>query len=216
MWGIYTPQKSNPLSLVAWKEGWISEVWICHVDASQNWDNFFWVSWHVWLGFVRNVKDELEMLTKDLKSCLMTHKSILIMALADQSLVLILPMLYMGDLCIQTDIIDVIWGFATFMFLQAKWSNYSNQPHTWSSTEFSPEQTSTNDLQHVTLYDGCHDVSMDENYLVAEVLTTVSHVYLRSSLKALSDEWTLFRQVNESSICVLCDTTDTYLERTDG
>ena len=29
---------------------------------------------------------------------------------------------------------------------------------------------------------------MDENYLVAEVLTTVSHVYLRSSLKALSDE----------------------------
>jgi hypothetical protein len=54
------------------------------------------------------------MLTKDLKSCLMTHKSILIMALADQSLVLILPMLYMGDLCIQTDIIECYLGLCYF------------------------------------------------------------------------------------------------------
>ena len=67
-------------------------------------------------------------------------------------------------------------------------------------------------VETVTSYDGCHDISMDENYLVAEVLTTVSHVHLRSGLKALSDERTLSRQVNESSICILCDTT--YLGNT--
>ena len=34
-------------------------------------------------------------------------------------------------------------------------------------------------VETVTSYDGCHDFSMDENYLVAEVLTAVSRVHLR-------------------------------------
>ena len=34
-------------------------------------------------------------------------------------------------------------------------------------------------VETITSYDGCHDISMDENYLVAEVLTTVSRVHLR-------------------------------------
>ena len=49
-------------------------------------------------------------------------------------------------------------------------------------------ETSLPYVETVTSYDGCHDISMDANYLVAEVLTTVSHVHLRSSFKALSDE----------------------------
>ena len=49
-------------------------------------------------------------------------------------------------------------------------------------------ETSLPYVETVTSYDGCHDISMDENYLVAEVLTTVSHVDLRSSIKTLSDE----------------------------
>jgi hypothetical protein len=61
-------------------------------------------------------------------------------------------------------------------------------------------------VETVTSYDGCHDIYMDENYLVATVPTAVSHVHLRSSIKALSDERTLSRQVNETSICILCDT----------
>ena len=42
-------------------------------------------------------------------------------------------------------------------------------------------------VETATSYDGCQDVSMDENHLVAEVLTTVSHVRLRSRLKVLRD-----------------------------
>lgn len=38
-------------------------------------------------------------------------------------------------------------------------------------------------VETVTSYDGCHDIYMDENYLVAEV----SHVHLRSSIKALGE-----------------------------
>ena len=51
-------------------------------------------------------------------------------------------------------------------------------------------ETSLSYVETVTSYDGCHDVSMDENYLVAEVLTTVSHVHPRSNVKVLrlSDE----------------------------
>jgi hypothetical protein len=49
-------------------------------------------------------------------------------------------------------------------------------------------ETSLPYVETVTPYDGCHDVSMDENYLLAEVLTTVSHIHVCSSLKALSDE----------------------------
>jgi hypothetical protein len=49
-------------------------------------------------------------------------------------------------------------------------------------------ETSLPYVETVTSYDGCCDIYMDENYLVAEVLTTVSHVYPRSSIKALSDE----------------------------
>ena len=49
-------------------------------------------------------------------------------------------------------------------------------------------ETSMPYVETVTSYDGCHDVSMDENYLMAEVLTTVSYVYLRSSLNTLSVE----------------------------
>jgi hypothetical protein len=49
-------------------------------------------------------------------------------------------------------------------------------------------ETSLPYVETVTSYDGCHDISMDENYLVAEVFSMVSHVHLRSSLKALSDE----------------------------
>jgi hypothetical protein len=49
-------------------------------------------------------------------------------------------------------------------------------------------ETSLPYVETVTSYDGCHDVSMDENYLVAEVLTRVSHIHVCSSLKALSDE----------------------------
>lgn len=46
-------------------------------------------------------------------------------------------------------------------------------------------ETSLPYVETVTSYDGCYDISMDENYLVAEVLTEVSHVHLRSSIKAL-------------------------------
>jgi hypothetical protein len=49
-------------------------------------------------------------------------------------------------------------------------------------------ETSLPYVETVTPYDGCCDVSMDENYLVAEVFTTVSYVHLRSSLNALSDK----------------------------
>jgi len=45
-------------------------------------------------------------------------------------------------------------------------------------------ETSLPYVETVTSYDGCRNISMDENYLVAEVLTTVSHAQLRSSLKA--------------------------------
>jgi hypothetical protein len=48
-------------------------------------------------------------------------------------------------------------------------------------------ETSLPYVETVISYDGCHDISMDENYLMAEVITTVSHVHLRSSIKALSD-----------------------------
>ena len=67
-------------------------------------------------------------------------------------------------------------------------------------------ETSLPYVETVISYDGCHDISMDENYLVAEVFTTVSHVHLCSSIKALSDDRTLSRQVNESFICIYCDT----------
>jgi hypothetical protein len=40
-------------------------------------------------------------------------------------------------------------------------------------------------VETVTPYDGCLDVCMDVNYLVAEVLTKVSHVHLRASLNVL-------------------------------
>ena len=49
-------------------------------------------------------------------------------------------------------------------------------------------ETSLPYVETVTSYDGCHDISMDENYLVAEVLNSVSHVHPRSSIKGLSDE----------------------------
>jgi hypothetical protein len=49
-------------------------------------------------------------------------------------------------------------------------------------------ETSLPYVETVTSYDGCYDISMDENYLVAEVLTAVSHIRLRSSIKALSDD----------------------------
>jgi len=49
-------------------------------------------------------------------------------------------------------------------------------------------ETSLPYVETVTSYDGCRDISMDENYLVAEVLTMVSHIYPRSSIKELSDE----------------------------
>ena len=52
---------------------------------------------------------------------------------------------------------------------------------------FNDIETSLPYVETVTSYDGCHDISMDENYLVAEVFTTVSHVHLRSSIKPLSD-----------------------------
>jgi hypothetical protein len=47
-------------------------------------------------------------------------------------------------------------------------------------------ETSLPYVETVASYDGCLDISMDENYVVAEVLTTVSHVHLRLSI--LSDE----------------------------
>ena len=68
-------------------------------------------------------------------------------------------------------------------------------------------ETSLPYVETVTSYDRCDDISMDESYLVAEVFTTVSHVHLCSSIKALSDERPLSRQVNESFICIHCDTT---------
>jgi hypothetical protein len=68
-------------------------------------------------------------------------------------------------------------------------------------------ETSLPYIKTVVSYDQCHTICMDEHHLVAEVLTTVSHIHLRSSIKALGDEQTLSRQVNESSICILCDTT---------
>jgi hypothetical protein len=37
-------------------------------------------------------------------------------------------------------------------------------------------ETSLPYVETVTSYDGCRDVSMEDNYLVAEVITTVSHV----------------------------------------
>ena len=37
-------------------------------------------------------------------------------------------------------------------------------------------ETSLPYVETVTSYDGCHDILMDGNYLVAEVLTTVSHL----------------------------------------
>ena len=74
-------------------------------------------------------------------------------------------------------------------------------------------ETSLPYVETITSYDGCHDISMDENYLVAEVVTTVSHVHLRSGIKGPIDERTLSRQVNGSSICILCDTS--YLGKTD-
>ena len=49
-------------------------------------------------------------------------------------------------------------------------------------------KTSLPYVETVTLYDGCLDISMDESYLLAEVLATVSLVHLHSSLQALSDE----------------------------
>jgi hypothetical protein len=49
-------------------------------------------------------------------------------------------------------------------------------------------ETSLPYVETVTSYDGCHDISMNEDYLVTEVLTAVSHVHLRSSIKALNDE----------------------------
>jgi hypothetical protein len=43
-------------------------------------------------------------------------------------------------------------------------------------------ETSLPYVETVTSYDGCLDISMDESYLVAEVLATVSLVHLRLSL----------------------------------
>ena len=70
-------------------------------------------------------------------------------------------------------------------------------------------------VETVTPYKGCHGVSMDENYMVVEVVAhdTVSPVYLHSSIKALSDKRTSSRQ-NESSISILCGNTDSYIRKT--
>ena len=44
-------------------------------------------------------------------------------------------------------------------------------------------ETSLPYVETTTSYDGCGDITMDGNYLVAEVLATVSHVHLRLSIK---------------------------------
>jgi hypothetical protein len=49
-------------------------------------------------------------------------------------------------------------------------------------------ETSLPYVETVTAYNGCRDISMDENYLVVDVFRRVSYVHLRLSIKALSDE----------------------------